>query len=157
MPNTEAPKSITPQAPAAPQASMEAPLVTETAEMVEGKVSELTPQASTKASGKSAKDDKKQTQSKRDAKLTDRELLRARLLKNAPKMKVMRSEIQKELEKEKEQLEGDIEKFRKKKQYHLLSQAIMKLRIVARQIEDLARASVDQLKDLWLKVVHRFA
>lgn len=155
--NTETPNSTPQQVTAAPQASKESPLVNETAEMVEGKVSELTPQASTKASGQQSQDDKKPTKQQQDAALTDRELLRARLLKNAPKMKIMKSEIQKELEKEKDQLEVDIAKFRKKKQYHLMSQAIMKLRMVVRQIEDLARASVDQLKDLWLKVVHKFA
>ena len=69
----------------------------------------------------------------------------------------MRAEVKKILEKEKVQLEGDIEKYRKKKQYHLLSASIMKLRMVVRQIEDLARASLDQVKDLWLKVIHKFA
>jgi len=143
----------------APVAVNEAnPILNETAEMVEGKVSEVAPSVRNKATGQPPTKTQKKDQSKRtDQKLTDRELLRARLLEQAPKEKLMKSEVRQVLEKEKIKLEGDIEKFRKKKQYHHLSAALMKLRAVMREIEKLARMSIEQLKETWLKVVHKFA
>ena len=133
------------------------PLVSESADLIEKQVSEVAPNLSTKANGQNSSQSQTQQKKTDDDQGTERDLLRARLLKQAPKPTAMRAEVKKILEKEKVQLEGDIEKYRKKKQYHLLSASIMKLRMVVRQIEDLARASLDQVKDLWLKVIHKFA
>jgi hypothetical protein len=158
MPNKERASSSPEQAATTVTQNVDAnPLVGETAELVEGQIAEVAPNLNTKATGQGSGQDQKKKKKKDDTQLTERDLLKARLLEQAPKTPVMKSEVKKVLEKERVSLEGDIEKYRRKKQYHHLSAAIMKLRLVMRQIEDLARSSVDQVKEMWLKVVHRFA
>jgi hypothetical protein len=80
--------------------------------------------------------------------------LKAKLLKNAPKEVKMRQQVQRALEDRKYKLEKDIKRHKRKKEYHMLSLAIMQLRAVIHQLELLARASYDQLKKLWLRFIH---
>lgn len=87
--------------------------------------------------------------------MSDRLALRDRLLANAPEEKVMRSEVKRELMKKKESLESDVKKY--KHNYAMLSEAVAQLRAVIRQLNEIAHASYEALKDIWLKVVHRFA
>jgi hypothetical protein len=54
-------------------------------------------------------------------------------------------------------LESDIRGYERRKEYHLLSAAVAQLRAVIRQIEIVAHAGYEALKEIWLKVVHRFA
>ena len=87
----------------------------------------------------------------------DREALRQHLLKNAPKERVMRAQVERVLLKQKEKLEPDIRAHRRKRNYHHLRVAIMKLRLVMRELETLAKASFEALRDMWLKMLHNFA
>lgn len=97
------------------------------------------------------------TQKKDDSTVTDRLALRERLLKAAPKEVAMRAEIVKELEVKKSQLESDIRQYQRRKAYHMLSAAVAQLRAVLRQIEIVAHAGYEVLREIWLKVVHKFA
>jgi len=126
--------------------------------MVMGKVTEIAHEDAseqTQAGGKksTAQDDKKAA--KPD--LSERLALREQLLKAAPKESVMREEVRKVLVQKKEKLEADVAKYSRKRNYHLLSAAIMQLRLVVRQLEELARVGYAALKEVWLKVIHRFA
>lgn len=96
-------------------------------------------------------------QKKDDATADDRLALRDRLLKTAPKENVMRSEIVKELEQKKIQLENDIRGYERRKEYDMWSASVAQLRAVLRQLELVARAGYEALKEIWLKVVHKFA
>lgn len=98
-----------------------------------------------------------QDQRKTEADFGDRMALRERLLKNAPKPAEMRSQVRKILLKEQNKLEAEFRKYSRKKNYHLLGIAIMKLRGVVKQISEVAHASYDLLKEIWLRVVHHFA
>lgn len=114
--------------------------------------------ASQDLKGGSTKQDDEQTQQAQvDELKDDRELMKERLLKNAPAEPEMRKEVEKVLEKKKESLESDIKKLRKKRNYHGLSLAIMQLRQVVHQLKSLAQASFEKLKVTWLDVVHKFA
>ncbi|MFT7184209.1 MAG: putative RNase H-like nuclease [Oceanicoccus sp.] len=132
------------------------PLVSATAELVEGKVSEVAPNIQAKASGQNS-NQKKAQKKQDDTQLPEREILRNKLLAQAPKERVMKAEVKKVLRKERDKLEASIENYRKKKQYHLLSAAIMRMRVVMKELASLARASAKQVKTMWLKVVHKFA
>lgn len=87
--------------------------------------------------------------------LSDRLALRDRLLATAPKESVMRVQIKEVLLKEKEALQKEVKKH--KHNYALLSEAMAKLRAVVKLLEDIRHASYELLKDIWLKVIHRFA
>ncbi|KKU77917.1 hypothetical protein A3J23_01040 [Candidatus Peregrinibacteria bacterium RIFCSPLOWO2_02_FULL_48_14] len=127
--------------------------------MVEGRVSEVAHEEASEqaaqSSGKKAQADDKKVVPEAD--LSDRIALREQLLKAAPAEPAMRAEVKKVLVARKEKLESDVAKHKRKRNYRLLSMAIMELRLVVRQLEELARASYDALKEIWLKVVHRFA
>src|SRR3989344_7592186 len=126
---------------------------------VEGKVSELVKESAgeeIKVSG-GGQDDGAARQTVNDEMKDDRAALKAKLLKNAPPEKVMRSEIETVLIRKKEKLESKVKKYRRKRNYHLLSLAVMQLRLVVRQLEEVAKAGYEALKDIWLKVVHRLA
>ncbi len=87
----------------------------------------------------------------------DREALKKHLLANAPSENAMRSQVVRVLEKQKETLESEVKKHRRKRDYHLMSVAIMQLRLVVHQLEEVAKASIEALRDMWIKVVHKFA
>ena len=86
-----------------------------------------------------------------------RDALRERLLMQAPSEPVMRSEVRKKLVEKRESLENEVKKYKAKRNHHASSIAIMKLRLVLRQLEDLASTTYEALKSLWLNVVHNFA
>lgn len=126
--------------------------------IVEGRVSEIAKdEASEQFQDGSKKSTTKDDKKVKQLDLSEREALREKLLKNAPKEDIMREEIKEVLLKRKETLEADVAKYSRKKDYRLLSSAIMQLRLVIRQIEELARVSYEALKEVWLKVLHRFA
>ncbi len=128
-------------------------------DMVEGRVSEIAQEKageqSAQSSGKKVQKEEKKKVPQAD--LSDRMALRKKLLEAAPALTVMRSQVKKILVARKENLESAVAKHRRKRNYRLLSMAIMELRLVVRQIEELARAGYDALKEIWLKVVHKFA
>ncbi len=114
--------------------------------------------ASQDLKGGGAQQDDGQTQQAQDDGLKDdRELMKEHLLKNAPAEPEMRKVVEKVLLKKKDQLESDIKKLKRKKNYHGLSLAIMQLRQVVYQLKNLAQASYEKLKITWLNVVHKFA
>lgn len=96
-------------------------------------------------------------QQKDDFSADDRLALRDRLLKTAPKELLMRKEVVKALKEKKVQLESNIRGYERRREYHLLSTAVAQLRAVIRQIEIVAHAGYEALRELWLKVVHHFA
>lgn len=67
----------------------------------------------------------------------------------------MRVQIKEVLLKEKEALQKEVKK--NKRNYALLSEAMAKLRAVVKLLDDVRYASYELLKDIWLRVVHRFA
>lgn len=137
--------------------AQESGLDTETG-MVEGRVSEVaSEQAAEQSKGGQKSAAKKEEKKAKPVDLSDRMALRERLLENAPRESTMRSEVKRELEKQKVKLEADVAHYRRKKKYHLLSKAIMELRLVIRQLEEIAKASYEVLKEVWLKVVQHFA
>jgi hypothetical protein len=130
------------------------------AEFVDGRVSEIAGENVSEnvaeQGGKSSS--AAQTQDEDDApQLSERELLREKLLKTAPQEREMRKEVKQVLLKKKVMLEKEVAKYKGSKDYCLLSLAIIHLRAVVRQLQIVARASYDLLKDIWLKVVHKFA
>lgn len=128
-------------------------------ESVEGHVSEIANEKSSEnSSGASgAKKDDSAVKTVADQDLEERILLRENLLAHAPKPALMKKEIKSVLEKNREIIEKDIRKYNRSKNYDLLSQAIAQLRSVIHQLDLVASASYDLLKEIWLKVVHRFA
>ena len=150
----------TQQKGSAPQESIQTEMLDSESEGFEGRISEIAQgNASENGSGTQSSSSKQGDNSskKDDVRLTERELLRARLLKHAPKAPEMRHEIQAVLEKKKVALERNIHSYSKKKQYDLLGEAFRQLRQLARQMEAVATASYELLREIWLKVVHRFA
>lgn len=128
------------------------------AELVGGRVSEIAHENLAESSASSGQKKQSSNSGKKPVvDLTDRLALRDRLLAHAPKPVVMRKEVEKILLQEKERLIADVNRLKRKKSYHLLSRALMQLRKVIRQLEDLARASYEALKEIWLRVVHGFA
>lgn len=129
--------------------------------LVSGEVSEIAKDNASEnkamAAGKKGDDDTSNATKEKKAlvDLSDRMALRDRLLATAPKEADMRKEIKQELLKKKESLESDVKKY--KHNYALLSEAVSQLRAVVRQLNEIAHASYEALKDIWLKVVHRFA
>lgn len=129
--------------------------------LVSGEVSEIAKDSASenKAQGQGKKGDDDTSNATKEKKaladLSDRMALRERLLATAPKESEMRKEIKQELLKKKESLESDVKKY--KHNYAMLSEAVAQLRAVIRQLNEIAHASYEALKEVWLKVVHRFA
>ncbi|MEK9160268.1 MAG: hypothetical protein AAB383_06100 [Patescibacteria group bacterium] len=129
--------------------------------LVSGEVSEIAKDSASenKAQGQGKKGDDDTSNATKEKKaltdLSDRLALRDRLLATAPQESAMRKEVKHELLKKKESLERDVKKY--KHNYALLSEAVAQLRLVVKQLQDLAHASYEALKEVWLKVVHRFA
>jgi len=128
------------------------------AEGVEGRVAEI---AKTSA-GEKAITDKKGTSTQitpaeEEKNLQERAVLREQLLKNAPPMREMRQEITKELTTQKIKLESDYREFKRHKDYHMLSSALSQLRKVIREMNEVAKAGLEALKELWLRIVHKFS
>jgi hypothetical protein len=115
-----------------------------------GEVSEI---AKDNASENKAQSAGQKGQTQQTAQKKDKE----RLLATAPKELLMRSEVKQVLLKKKEELESDVQKYKRKQNYHLLSEAIAQLRAVIHQLEELAQAGYEALKEIWLRVVHKFA
>lgn len=129
--------------------------------LVSGEVSEIAKDSASenKGQGQGKKDDDDTSNATKEKKqladMDDRLALRERLLATAPQESVMRKEVKQELLKKKESLESDVKKY--KHNYAMLSEAVAQLRLVVKQLQELAHASVEALKEIWLKVVHRFA
>lgn len=130
--------------------------------LVSGEVSEIAKDNASEnkaqAQGKKGDDDDTSNatkEKKAQVDLSDRMALRERLLAAAPQESAMRNEVKQVLLKKKEALEKDVKKY--KHNYAMLSDAMAQLRAVVRQLQELAHASYEALKEVWLKVVHRFA
>lgn len=127
---------------------------------LEGKISEIArDQTSENPSNSSVKTSGQQSTqtTRKDSTLDERQLLREKLLKSAPPLPKMRQELTKVLVQKKTRLEGDIRNLSRRKEYDLLSQAIAQLRAVVRQLEIVAHASYELLKEVWLRVIQKFA
>lgn len=131
--------------------------------LVSGEVSEIAKDNASEnkaqAQGKKGDDDTSNATKEKKAQvdLSDRMALRERLLAAAPQESVMRNEVKQVLLKKKESLENDVKKYSRKRNYALLSDAVAQLRAVVHQLQELAHAGYEALKEVWLKVVHRFA
>lgn len=129
--------------------------------LISGEVSEIAKDSASenKAQGQGKKGDDDTSNATKEknalADISDRLALRDRLLATAPQESDMRKEVKKELLKKKESLESDVKKY--KHNYAMLSEAMAQLRAVIRQLNEIAHASYEALKEVWLKVVHRFA
>ncbi len=106
-----------------------------------------------RAKSKSSAQDKK----KRDAPLDERLLLRERLLKQAPKSPAMREEVKSVLFDKKSEVEKNIRRLSRGDDFELLSRAVSELRHLVHQLELVAHASYELLKEIWLRVVHKVA
>ncbi len=126
---------------------------------IEGKVAEIAKTGAGENLGTSTgqQDDGKQAAKKDDGVKDDRAALKAKLLRKAPKEAKMRKQVEKVLLKKKSKLESQIKKHKRRRNYHLLSLAVMRLRLVVHQLEELAKAGYEKLKDMWLSVVHKLA
>lgn len=127
---------------------------------VEGKISEIAKEDASENQGDSSGARSNQNSSNTGSaqtQLDERTLLREKLLKTAPSAPQIRHELTQILLDKRTRLEGDIRTLSRKKEYDLLSQAVAQLRAVIRQIELVAQASLEILKEIWLKVVHKFA
>lgn len=131
--------------------------------LVSGEVSEIAKdnvaESKAQTQGKKGDDDTSNATKEKKAQvdLSDRMALRERLLATAPRESAMRNEVKQVLLKKKESLENDVKKYSRKRNYALLSDAVAQLRAVVHQLQELAHASYEALKEVWLKVVHRFA
>lgn len=129
-------------------------------DVVEGKVSEIAREKASEDQGSSSDPRVNQNSSNSNSaqsSLDERTQLREKLLKTAPSVPQMRSEVTQVLLNKRTRLEGDIRNLSGRKEYDLLSQAVAQLRAVVRQLEIVAQASLEILKEIWLKVVHKFA
>lgn len=127
---------------------------------VEGRISEIAKEGASENQGDSSGTRPNQNGSNVNSiqsTLDERALLRDKLLKTAPPAFQMRREVTQILLNKRARLEGDIRALSRKKEYALLSQAVAQLRAVIRQLEMVAQASLEILKEIWLKVVHKFA
>jgi hypothetical protein len=124
--------------------------------LVAGEVSEIAGDSASenKAQGAGQKS-QAQAAKKTEVDLADRVALRDRLLATAPKEGVMRGQVRQELLKEKEKLESEVKKY--KHNYSMLSEAMAKLRAVVKLLAEVSHASYEALKEIWLRVIHRFA
>ncbi len=127
--------------------------------LVGEQVSEVaTENASEQGKGSQAQGSKKDDgQKKKPSALDERLMLRERLLEQAPPVHRMRNEVESVLISKKNHLESNIRSLRRGKEYDLLSQAVSELRKVVHQIQLAAHASYEVLKEIWLRVVHKFA
>lgn len=126
--------------------------------LIEGRVSEI---ATTSADEKQAisrgQAGQQVSSTDRDEMASDREELRLKLLENAPEIPEMKRQITKKLINKREDLRSDYKKLKRSKDYSRLSMAIMRLRKAIREIEIVARLSIEALREMWLRVVHNFA
>ncbi len=125
-------------------------------EGVSGRVSEMVGEdASESTTGQS--DAAQQDDSKQGPQVSEKESLRMELLKSAPAPEAMRREVLSKLEAKKNRIEVQLNRERKKANYYKVSILIRDLRSVLVLIERVAHASLEALKDFWLKVVHKVA
>ncbi|MFA6024697.1 MAG: hypothetical protein WC777_05890 [Candidatus Gracilibacteria bacterium] len=131
--------------------------------LISGEVSEIAKDGASenKAHGQGSKGDDDTSNVQKEKKhleeMGDRMALRERLLAAAPKESAMRSEVKQVLLQKKASLESDVKKYSRKQNYRLLSDAVAQLRLVVHQLQEIAEASYEALKEVWLKVVHKFA
>jgi len=128
-------------------------------EIIDGKVREIAGEMSENKSD-GAKNHSGQQSDNRSAKVIkeeDKALLKERLLKNAPKEPEMRRQVKEILLNKEISLKDDLRKYSRKREYYLLNATLTELRSIVRQLEMLANASYELLKEIWLKVVHKFA
>ena len=118
-------------------------------ESVDGKVSETMSESRKKASG--AKD------GKGGSKVVDPAVIRAQILKNIPTQAVMRKQVSKEIRKEIKYLHRKAMKMMTSPgevSYFEMSNLMKKVRELKGILATLAKATVENLKTLWLRFVH---
>ncbi len=114
--------------------------------------------ASEQAKGGKKKDDRAQKATKkRDPAFEEHIMLREKLLATAPEAREMRSQVESILLTKKSHLESSISRLSRGTDFDLLSRTIAELRLVVHQISLAAHASYEVLKEIWLRVVHKFA
>lgn len=115
----------------------------------DGRVSENTSEDKSKQSQGTGKSSKNMTDD-------EKEQLRARLLASPPTPERMQADIRKVLKKQEHVLEGEISSLKKQahKNAYQLTQVMGQLRVVKDYFNQLAKATYEVLKHLWLKIVH---
>lgn len=106
---------------------------------------------------KSSQKIQSRAQPKQKAAPEERLLLREKLLSHAPKPLAMRREVEDVLLKKKASVERDIRNLSRRQDFDLLSKAVAQLRHLVHQLELVAHASYELLKEIWLRVVHKLA
>ncbi len=101
-----------------------------------------------KATGKKFGDFKKQM-TKQEA-----EALKKKLLEEPPSSKVMIREIRAHIHREIRQLEKDAAKAQRKGKFEELATSVARMRELKGMLYDLVHATVEFVRNLWLKVVH---
>lgn len=124
----------------------------ETAEFSEGVEGVMGKEISeTQSEDKSALGDHRAAASDAQAKIQD---IRAHILNNIPSERVMIREIRKVLHDEMKAVMIEKKKAEKEKNYFMLNRIIAKLRELTDKLATLKEATVEQLKKIWLKLVH---
>lgn len=95
-------------------------------------------------------------QAQDEATVEEKISLREQLLKNAPEEKVMRSEVVSKLNKDRDILEKGLAKIRGSDKYELISEVLLELRALIKEINRVLSMSYEALKLVWLRVVHNF-
>ena len=127
-------------------------------EDVSGKISEMVGEnARENASETKSSSSSSQKDDSFDGKPKTREHLKEELLKSAPALPQMRREVLTQLERQKNALEAQLKEERGKKNYHRVSILVRDLRSILSLIERVAHAGAEAMKDLWLKVIKKFA
>lgn len=129
------------------------------ADFVEGKVVEIAKEGSElKPSSQNSHGSIQEVTSKdSDATESDREKIKAKLLRNAGSKAKMQSEVNVVLHKSQKELDAKVKRLKRSRDFFGLSNAIAELREIIRTIEEVAKMSFEQLQSLWLKFVHGFA
>ncbi|KKP38955.1 MAG: hypothetical protein UR28_C0011G0015 [Candidatus Peregrinibacteria bacterium GW2011_GWF2_33_10] len=81
--------------------------------------------------------------------------LQVGLKESTPKKEKMIKEIKKVLKKEEKALNKEIHSYMKTKAYDALNSAVAKLRQIYLMLEELAYATYESIKGMWLKIVHK--
>lgn len=93
------------------------------------------------------------TQQKSQAPLTVEERLKV-IEKNMPSRGSMEHEVASKIQNEIRHLEGEVSSLRRKEQYYLLNNLYLRICELRGILSELAAASFEYLKSLWLRYVH---
>lgn len=128
--------------------------------LIEGKVSELAGDIQGDFNPQSDDDTTQVSQvnfSEVDIAENNRIALRNKLLSTAPDEDVMRNEVKDALNREKNQLSKDYSRCKRKDDYKMLGDILMRIREIFRELEQITQFSIERIIELWLRLIHNFA